>query len=222
MEKGDAVTAAAAFDDLMKQFPDHDYGALAAMKLGDISSDAGRFDDAASYYGMVESRRKDEAVGCEASYKKGLSFLKAGKTDQAIGVFNELIARRPLDIMAQKARLELAEEAIRQGRGDDAVKLAEKVIESVVDENAARAQYIIGKRYYVEGNYQRAHDELMRVTIIYKTYEEWAARAKNMIAQSLAALGKKDDAQKVIDEVIESHPRDEIGVEAKKIRSEIE
>ena len=150
-----------------------------------------------------------------------MAYLKLERQDDAVTTFRDIIARRPSDIMSHKARLELADVALIQGNGDEAVSLAETVIESVVDDNAARAQYIIGRRYFLEDNFQRAFEELMKVTILYKNYEEWATRAKLLIARSLAGLDKKDKALKTLREVLEAHPRDEFGDEARQIENEL-
>ena len=61
----------------------------------------------------------------------------------------------------------------------------------------------------------------MRVTILYKNYEEWVARARLLIAQCQNNLGKKDDAEKTLKDVLEMHPRDEFGQQAKKLLNEI-
>ena len=98
---------------------------------------------------------------------------RQGNADAAIETFRDLIRRRPNDIHTHRARLELAEMQLDRGNGDEAVELAETVIENVVDETAARAQYLIGLKYYNEENFQRAQDEFMRLTILYKNYEEW-------------------------------------------------
>ena len=42
----------------------------------------------------------------------------------------------------------------------------------------------------------------MRVTILYKNYDEWVAKARLLIARSLNELGKKEEAQKVLDDVL--------------------
>ena len=93
-------------------------------------------------------------------------------------------------------------------------------IGNLLDENAAHAQYIIGNRYYLTGEYERAIDELMRVTILYKnvkSFEEWSARAKLLMARCNISLDKKDEAEKNLEEVLELHSRDELGAEAKRI-----
>ena len=222
MKKGDNVAAGEAFEELSTSYPNHNYGTLAVMRLGDLRMDEGRFEEAVSYYDRIASSRSNETVGFEASYKKAIALLKSGKTEKAEADFRDLIARQPSDIMSHKARIELAEIAITRGDGDAAVSLAETVIEQVVDENAARAQYIIGKRYFAEEDFQRAYDELLRCTIIYKSYDEWVSRAKLLMAKSQNELGKKDDALKTLDEVLEAHQLDDIGKEAILIKNEIE
>ncbi|HDY88754.1 MAG TPA: tetratricopeptide repeat protein, partial [bacterium] len=147
--------------------------------------------------------------------------LQSGDTDTAVRTFKDIISRRPNHIMSQKSRLELAEEALKQKNFDEAVRLAEAVIENVVDDNAARAQYIIGNRWFISGDYQKAQDELMRVTILYKNYEEWVAHARLLIAQCQNNLGNIEDAEKTLRDVMEMHPRDEFGQQAKKLLNEI-
>jgi len=111
------------------------------------------------------------------------------------------------------------------GNGQQAIQLAEEVIENLLDEHAARAQYLIGKQYFQAGDYQKAFDELMRVTILYKTvtnYEEWAARARLLIAQCEVRLDRADDARRTLNEVIGNHPGDEFGAQAKQLLDEID
>ena len=101
------------------------------------------------------------------------------------------------------------------------MKLSEIVIENVVDDNAARAQYIIGNCYFVSGDYERALNELMRIPILYKNYEEWVAHANLLIAQCHNNLGNKDYAVKTLTDVLSMHPRDEFGEQAQKLLNEI-
>ncbi|MCD6307525.1 MAG: tetratricopeptide repeat protein, partial [Candidatus Latescibacteria bacterium] len=178
---GDVDTAVDSFKKLKEAFPDHDYGALASMKLGDTFASRGQYGEAVRYYDAVISQRKGDTLGLEAQFKKGRTQMLSGDAAASERTLRSLIADHPNDIMAHQARLELAEMLLDHGDYDEAVRFAEIVIENLLDEHAAHAQYIIGKRYFLAGDYQRAFDELMRVTILYKNvknYEEWAARSK--------------------------------------------
>jgi len=217
----DNTGAEAAFEELRKNYPDHDLGILASMKIGDMRADAGRAEEAIGYYEHVEKERRDDHIGLEASYKKGLALIKSDKAETAMGTFNDIISRSPDHIMAQKSRLELAENAIAEKKYDEAVKLAEIVINNVVDDNAARAQYIIGNRYFVAGDFETAQYKLMRITMLYENYEEWIAEAKLLIARCQSNLGEDGDAVKTLEEVIEAHPRDDFGKRAEALTQEI-
>ena len=126
--------------------------------------------------------------------------------------------------MANKARLELAENALDTGNRENALKYAGEVIEKAVDENSAHAQYIIGRKYFVDGAYEKSLNELMRISILYKNVansEEWIIKSKLLIAQCNVRLGKKAEAEKALKEVIETHSRDRFGAEAKKLLEQL-
>ena len=47
------------------------------------------------------------------------------------------------------------------------------------------------------------------------------SRARIMIARCLAATGKAGEAIDILDQVLEAHPRDEIGDQARTLKSEL-
>ena len=51
----------------------------------------------------LKKNRGNEAIGYEASYKKGLALLKAEQYTQAANTFNDLISKHPKDIMAPQS-----------------------------------------------------------------------------------------------------------------------
>jgi TolA-binding protein len=217
ISQGDTARARSAYENLSRTYPDHDIGVQASLELGRMALDAGSPDEALERFAAVEAARGNTQAGWEASLLKGTVLMRFGRTEEGLKTLRELVSRQPANIMAQRARLELAEYALTQTDYDEAVTLSEEVIEHAVDDNAAHAQYLIGRRWFLAGDYDRALRELMRVPIIYKSYGEWVARAQLLVAQCQRAQGDTSAAEKTLKEVLDLHPRDSFGDEARRL-----
>ena len=125
------------------------------------------------------------------------------------------------DVLADRARLELAEDAMKRGDGETAAELATEVTEHRMDENAAHAGYLLGKRWYLAKDYSAAERELLKAVKTYREFEEWTAKSRLLAARSQMKLGKRDAAIGGLKSLLASNSGKEIKKEAQEMLKEL-
>ncbi len=225
--KGDGEGAREAFETLAAKYPASEYAALAAKRKTGPAMEPEKKDRG----GSVPEERNDEQDsvktgdandgGDEAEIGRGAALLRSGKTAEGEEMLRAVIDRRGADALADRARLELAEDALKRDDGDTAAELAEEVTGHRMDENAAHAQYLIGKRWFLAKDYAAAERELLKAATVYRAFGEWAARARLLTARSQVALGKREAALANLKDILAGKAGADIQKEARELQNEL-
>lgn len=105
------------------------------------------------------------------------------------------------------------------GKLDDALKLYELVTEKTDTVVAARARFMVGEVYFE----QKKHSEAVRNFFKADAYgfPEWQANAQYEAARCFEVLGKKEQARKAYQQVVDKHPQSDKAELAKKRLAEL-
>lgn len=101
------------------------------------------------------------------------------------------------------------------GQKDAALALYEEVTAKTDGEVAARARFMIGQVYLEKKDHPEAVKNFLKVAYGYG-YPQWQARAQYEAGRCFEILGKKDDARKSYQEVVERFPESDKAELAKK------
>ncbi len=94
------------------------------------------------------------------------------------------------------------------GKLDDAAALYQQVIAKTDREVAARAQFMIGEIQFQQKDHKAAVTSFFKVSYGYG-YPQWQAEATYEAGRCFEVLGKKEQAVKQYQELIEKYPRND-------------
>ncbi len=122
--------------------------------------------------------------------------LREGRLEEAEGLLARLRREAPLDLRTRGLELEYL---LAAGRLDEADALAAQLVESFPA--SARIFYLAGRTAYARREYERALEHLQEAE---RLAPHW--RVRHWIGKTLTQLGRLDEAEPVLREVLAEHP----------------
>jgi cellulose synthase operon protein C len=148
--------AAAAFDALLKDFPDDRLAPEAALALGRARDDAGQADAALAAYALVLERHPKAAQAAPAALARARLLVKAGRPAEAAEAFERLLTDDPDSTVASRDAL-LAEKGwalLDAQRQDEADGVFRRLLEEVpASPHAADARLILAESAFPAQRY---------------------------------------------------------------------
>lgn len=114
--------------------------------LGKVLLEDGRTEEARRFFSMVAGNNTT-AVGAEAQYMLGVSYMEAGNREQAQEEFSKVrVLFEAYDVWVSEAQYKTAEIYIREGRRGDALSLLNSIVETYPNTTGAeKAQQLLDR-----------------------------------------------------------------------------
>jgi TolA-binding protein len=142
-------------------------------------------------------RAQGNDTGAEESYRKAMQ----GGSSSVAGA---------------QAMLAVAELRLKRGAFEQARLLADSVLVSRSDENAAQAQFLLGDIQFAQRKFDDARLAFMRVKLVYANFPEWVGLAQLRIADCYREVGNRAAALEAYREVVSTHSSDSLGTRARR------
>lgn len=136
--------SAAAFERLVREYPQSRLAAESQFRVGEVYYEAGRYADAAAAYAECADSGRDD-IQEKALHKAGWSFLKQDQFSDAQKTFEEQVSVFPNGPLASEAQFLVAECLYNQQHHERALPLFVKTAESGAGQHSALAKYRAGE-----------------------------------------------------------------------------
>jgi cellulose synthase operon protein C len=214
------AAAQAAFADQRAQWPNGPFASDAAFMEGECLSKQQKYKEALAAYDAVKKPSSQDfevltmlhsaqALGQMKQWKKALDKLAKGAKQYAESNYLP-------EILFEQARAQQ-----NLGQLAAATKLYEEVIAKTNTEAAARAQFMIGEIEFEQKKHADAVKSYYKVIYGYG-YPKWQAEAAYEAGRCFEVLGKKPQAVKQYEELIQKYPESDKAQFAKERLKELE
>lgn len=155
---GNAELALKAFDDLIREFPDHELVNEALIGRGKTRRIAGDFDDAIEDLSRFLDGDPDDASRFNATFERALCFVGLKNWDSAIKDLEDLATDLPANPdLADDVLFELAWACQENQQADKSVKLFQQIADDYPDSpHAAESNYHVGQNLYAQEQFAQA------------------------------------------------------------------
>jgi predicted negative regulator of RcsB-dependent stress response len=116
---------------------------------------------------------------------------------------------------SDKAHLYLGKAAYTEGNFNEAIDQFLTTINTAKNEFGAEAQFMIGRIFYQQKQYQQSLNTLFEMNENFSAYDLWLGRAFLLIADNYVALNELFQAKATVNSIIQYSPVKEIVDEAK-------
>lgn len=193
-ERGDALVAAARFQEVTERHPDSPLRDLALLAKADIFLDSRAWRSAADEFARVAELAHREDVRAEADLRRAAAVLLDGDAEGGVDHLRSVVSAWPGTSAAARAQYLLGEALWAEERYDEAIAAFNGVLTSYFDhELAARAQYRVGRSLDALGRGTEATSAYQAVVSGYTQSPE-APAAAYLAAVGLLDMGRPLDA----------------------------
>ncbi|KAB2909967.1 MAG: tetratricopeptide repeat protein [Ignavibacteriales bacterium] len=213
---GENSQAINSFRWVVEKYDTSSFAPLAAIKLVNIYIDEKMFSEADEMITQsLQKYPKDQSVP-EMKYLKGVILLDQGDTLSAYDQFDKVINEHVGNQFADRAYIQKGLIELNSARYDNAIKAFQYVGLRRDDNIGAEAQYLLGVAYFTKGDYKDAITALVRVENVFSEFGEWLAKSYLKLADIYVKQKENKKAVSILEKLVENHPDDEYGTEAKK------
>lgn len=193
------------------------------QRIGELQLKAGDFGEAANYYSRLEKIAVSKRQENDAWTGLLEAYFKLGQYDKMSVYANNIITKGNISQdQVNKAQLYLGKSKYLQGDYDAAVDDFLSTINTAKNAYGAEAQYLLGKIFYQQGNYQESLTTLFEFNEKFSDYDLWLGKAFLLIADNYIALGELFQAKATVNSIIENSNVDEVLTEAHTKLTQIE
>ncbi len=190
-----------------KEAPEADFGILLCL-LQERKYD--------SFISQVEAflkRYPHHSLASQALMQLGDTYQQERMKEKAIKTYQELISLYPNNDLAAEARFRIALLQMKDGKWAEAIEEMNQVIHSPRGHLAVDARIELGGLYLLLKNYSKAIEQYEWVTKNHPQHPS-VKRAYLGMEEGYRSLGKTDQAEKILKELLGSLPQDDIQFEA--------
>ncbi len=193
------------------------------QRIGELQLKNGDFQEAVNYYTKLESIAKSKRQENDAWVGLLDAHFKLSNYDQMRIYANNIIIKGNISVDAtNRAQLYLGKSAFSEGDFDEAIDQLLNTVNSATNEYGAEAQYLLGRIFFQQEQYQQSLNTLFEFSENFSDYDEWLGRAFLLISDNYLALNELFQAKATVNSIIEYSPIESIVEEAKVKLVEIE
>jgi TolA-binding protein len=115
------------------------------------------------------------------------------------------------------ANLGMANVMFAEGRYSAAREIYRNIAESSSIHIGAEAQFMLGRTYQQERNFEEALASYARVSVLFEAYIDWVAEAKYRSAEIHITQGNRGEAISVLNEINNNYPGTEAAEKAQRL-----
>jgi tetratricopeptide (TPR) repeat protein len=209
--EGEIIDAGKQLNMFVRNYPDNFHFLEASEMMGDLLMASGRFDYAQKQYAEL-AKAPWPVYKMRAAVSAGRSLQAQGKHAEAIQQFDVALgmADDGPDAQHQKlsATLGKAISLAETGKGDDAVKIIQKVIQDADPQQKelhARAYNALGNCYEKSKQTKDALFAFLRVDVVYSNVPEAHAEALAHLVSLWKAVGNEEQSRQARETLLQRH-----------------
>ncbi len=189
-------------------YPDGEYGALAAYKLGLLRFQADRFGEAV---GLLEQALQSDNPAMDElrfviHYYLGVAEERLGKTDAALNQYRRYLAALPADAGQVDERVRIGLLFQKEEQFAEALDIFRRLLQREdMGERKAELTYYAAECLEGLGRLDEALQEYLAVTYLHSDELMWSTTARFRAARICEQLEYYDDAIKLYRKIAESH-----------------
>ncbi|MDA3837698.1 MAG: tetratricopeptide repeat protein [Candidatus Delongbacteria bacterium] len=216
-----------AFDgwtELIARFPDDDISIETNFHLGAIYNNREMFDKAITAFQSIINHPKDHELKLKA-YKYIIDlYVKLGFDDAAAKMIRSYVSLYPDEEDVFQKRIEIGNIYQRNEEYDQALEYFKRLMYEAKGDDEAATQFFIAETYMMMSNFRKAISEFLKVKYLMRIDSkfEWKLTAVYKTALCYEELHEYDKALDILTEIMENHPNDSYGRQAKKVIERIE
>lgn len=185
------------------------------QRIGELQLAVGDYQEAANYYAKLEGIARSKRQENDAWLGLLESYFRLSQFDKMRVYARNIIDKSNISADANnRAQLYLAKASYSEGNFDEAIDELLTTVNTSNDEYGAEAQYLLGKIFYQQEQYQQSLNTLFDFSEKYGNYDLWLGRSFLLIADNYLALKEYFQAEATVNSIIEYSEIDEIVSEA--------
>ncbi|WP_088125053.1 tetratricopeptide repeat protein [Roseivirga misakiensis] len=193
------------------------------QRIGELQIKAGDFQEAANYYSKLEGIARSKRQENDAWVGLLDAYFKLGDYTKMRVYANNILTKGSISQDAtNRAQLYLAKSAYSEGDFDEAIDQLLSTINAAKDQYGAEAQYLLGKIFFQQKQYQQSLNTLFEFSENFGEYDEWLGKAFLLVADNYIALDELFQAKGTVNSIIENSTVESVLAEAKTKLAEIE
>lgn len=205
--RGDLILAEAAYRRVLERYPTSPLTADAFGGLADVLDAQGRRSEIDLVFSEVDAGLGDLEARTRLRYARAQVALVAGEDSVAIVYLEEALAGTPPADLEVDALLALAGAYTATGRSSSAVRTLRRLLARAPDDpRAAEAQLRLAEALFDTGDLSGAQAAAAQVVARFPDDTERAADALALEARALDALGRADDADDRLRQLLRRYP----------------
>ncbi len=216
----DYVQARQYFVELVEAHSDHKFYDEANFMIGKISFEMKEYQAAIDHLSKIKGDTK-RGYQDVVYYYLGRAYYEKGDAARAIEFWTTATKEYPASDGGTRSALELGKLQLKDKKYDEALVTMKSVITKREDEVAAEAQFNVGEINSAKGDFKNAALEYMRLSYVYGKYTDWSVRGQLKAARAYKEMGEKDQAQSLLEKIINKYPDTPYAKEAKDLLSSL-
>jgi tetratricopeptide (TPR) repeat protein len=209
--EGEITDAGKQLNQFVRSYPDSFHFWEASEMMGDLLMASGRYDFAEKQYAEL-AKAPWPVYKMRAAVSLGRSLQAQGKHAEAIKQFDAALGMSDDGADAQNQKLSAtlgkAVSLAEAGKGDDAVKIIQKVIQDADPQQKelhARAYNALGNCYEKSKQTKDALFAFLRVDVVYSNVPEAHAEALSHLVSLWKAVGNEEQSREARETLLQRH-----------------
>ena len=219
MAQEDYAAAESYLAQLVDDFDASERRPEAAVQLGEVYLEQGRYDRALEAFTAAESLQLRADLASRATYGRVLALLNLDRPDEAEELAFSSIEAQGATRESAPILLGLARVQESTSQYDEAIRSYRSVASLSQDETGAEALVRLGELLLRTGDAPAAVEELGRLQVLFGGYAEWVARSYLAQARAFRRLGDTGEAARMYDALIRDYPETPYAETARSERS---
>ena len=198
------------------------YYPQSVYRAGECWFAAGEYEKAAARLALFRDKNEFHnaaGLGDRAMLRLGFALIAAKNPDAGKQALETMLQRFGNSPFASEARYALGGILQGQGKHDEAIRAYEQVVGATKAEVAAKAQLQIGECRMLQKKFAEAANDFLTVVYTYD-YQEIANAASLEAARAYAGDGKPEQAERLLQKLMDANPADSPWHKAAKERLE--
>ncbi|MEX0778851.1 MAG: tetratricopeptide repeat protein [Balneolales bacterium] len=208
----DESSAIREYQRLIGDYPDSDRAGEALLNLGRLYQEREEFRLSASSYDALINH--SPALRLEALAGAGNAYIGLGENDRAQERFMNALNQ---DSNHEDSQLGIGKVALAKRNYNEAERIFREIADVSSASAGAEAQYHLGLVHQEQGNYNEALRAFSNVRILFEGYDDWDSKSLLQTAECHIALGARNEAQNVLQQIIDSYPDSKAATEASSL-----